>query len=104
MTDTISVTDEAVERSYAAADDDWRDRASSAITRCASKYAEFTTDEVWAEGLEQPLEGRALGGVMRRAARDGIIKKTDRVRLSTNPIRHRRPMAVWQSMVAGDVA
>lgn len=96
-TDTAAVTDEAVERSYGAVDDVWRSKAADAIEFIAHRQFEFTTDDVWGTGLEMPDEGRALGGAMRRAVRDGIITKTDRFRNSSDPIRHSRPMTVWES-------
>ena len=96
---TQAVTDEAVERSYAAADEQWREDADRIIRKLAKKYAEFTTDAIWEAGLPKTREPRAIGGAMRRAARDGVIKKTDRVWQSGDPVCHSRPQTVWKSLV-----
>lgn len=98
---TNSVTDEAVERAYVNAPEDWKANAAVAVENCAKRFNEFTTDEVWDALDEQPREPRALGGVMRRAARDGLIRKTNRVRNSTATKRHSRPMTIWESLCYG---
>ena len=73
--------------------------AHRAVATLASTRVEFTTDDVWAligEGWAD-AEPRALGAVMRGAARAGLIERTDRVRESSRPSCHRRPVAVWRS-------
>lgn len=81
----------------------WKDAAWQALTHIASRVPEFTTDRVWYE-LERmrvgpPREPRALGAVMRNAAKSGMIAKTDRVHTSVRVANHRRPIAVWESLI-----
>jgi hypothetical protein len=45
-------------------------------------------------------DDRALGPVMQRLQREGVIVKTDRVKPSGRVRNHHRPLAVWRSKVA----
>lgn len=73
----------------------WKDEALAAVMHLAATRAEFTTDDVWALvqlSGEHTHEPRAMGAVMRQAARDGAIAKTDRV------VNSARPVTVWRSL------
>ena len=85
----------------------------SAIALAAVEYvawsrapgSRITTDEVWAEmdrrGIERPAEPRALGAVMRTAAKRGYIKVTDefttmrRETTSVGTVAHASPLRVY---------
>lgn len=88
------------------ADSVWKDAAWQAVTHVASTTPEFTTDRVWFElerqGIDPPREPRALGAIMRNAAKTGMIARTDRVHTSVRPANHRRPIAVWESLIFGE--
>jgi hypothetical protein len=60
---------------------------------------EFTSEHVrdFAEawGFVSPPDKRAWGGVMMRAARAGLIRKTRRFTPSMNPNSHKMPKALW---------
>lgn len=79
----------------------WRDAACSIVRNLAVTCREFTSDHVWAEldalGF-RTQEHRAMGAVMRAAALDGLIVKTDRVVPTNRPCANRRPVAVWRSL------
>lgn len=98
--------DEALVRVDAHADDDWKREAREAVLHAATHRAEFTTDYIWwlldQRGATPPHEPRAMGAVMRAAAREGLIVKTDRVHDSVRPASHRRPVAVWSSLIKGE--
>jgi len=98
--------DEAIARVDRNADDEWKRRALSVIEWLAHQTDEFTTDEVW-DGLAglagfpggATHEPRALGAMMKRAAKHGLIEATDRYRNSVRPECHARPVRIWASRV-----
>ena len=87
-------------RAWNAANTDWKVAAISVVQQLARDHGEFTTDDVWAEldalGFAT-REHRAMGAVMRSAALEGWIAKTDRVTPTSRPCANRRPIAIWQS-------
>lgn len=87
---------EAIERAHRNAQEEWQERARSMVTTVANAYPEsFTADDVWDCGLEQPPnDPRALGGVFRRLAREGLIEKTGRFARSHR--RHSTPLIEWR--------
>ena len=88
-------------RSWDAANSDWKAAATAVVQHLAATCSEFTSDAVWAEldalGFTT-REHRAMGAVMRQAAIDGFIVKTDRVQPTTRPCANRRPVAIWRSL------
>jgi len=98
--------DEAIDRVEANAHHDWLVQARQAVLWLAHNRDEFTTDDVWGllsntgVGTHEP---RALGAVMRWAARSGVVVKTDRVVNSCRVECHARPVAVWRSASKGVV-
>lgn len=89
--------DRALKRVAANAPPEWVESARRALSRIvAAGPWQFTTDQVWAQCETKPPEPRALGAVMRDAAKAGLIRKTDRVVPSNRPECHRRPVAVWE--------
>lgn len=98
---------EGMSRTEAAAalrDADWEHRAYLAVIACATKRRDFISDNVW-EAMQPedrpPLwpNARALGPVMRKAAKDGFIRKTDRGRPSVRS--HLSPKPIWASLCFG---
>ena len=82
------------------ADSDWRTAALSIVRDLARTCQTFTTDAVWMELDAMGFtthEHRAMGPVMRQAAKHNWIAKTDRVVPTLRPLANRRPIAVWQS-------
>lgn len=106
VSDGTAEREEAIARADEHADPDWKEIAYRAIVWLARVYSEFTTDDVWDAMVRwypqaTTHEPRALGAIMRKAARNGVIEKTDRVRESIRPVCHRNPKAVWRSRVYG---
>lgn len=96
------VTEEAIARAQANANDEWMREVRAIVWRLARARTEFTTDQVWvqADRLEATThEPRALGAVMRAAAQAGWVTPTDRVRNSVRPECHCRPVRVWRSLI-----
>lgn len=85
------------------ATDRWSQLALDCVRLCADALPDFTSDDVWkslvASGqdvIETERNPKALGAVMLRAARAGLIVKTGTVRNSTHVANHARPVQVWQ--------
>ncbi len=61
----------------------------------------FQTEEArsWAEshGLNDPPDKRAWGGIIRRAAREGLILRAG-FALANDPKSHRAPSTVWRKV------
>ncbi len=98
-----AATDEAVARVEEHADPEWKVRALDAINTCALSFPHFTTDAVWAllDGGPETHERRALGAVMRDAARRGWIESTERTEQAARVVAHQRPQRVWHSLIYG---
>lgn len=93
---------DGMERAWNHANTNWKAAAIAVVRYLATCKSEFTADEVWAEldslGFTTG-EHRAMGAVMRQAAVDDLIVKTDRVVPTTRPSANRRPVAVWRSLI-----
>jgi len=93
--------DEALARVDTHADPDWKQTALDVVHDLARTRDEITTDDVW-RVIEQrgvgTHEHRALGAVMKRAAAEGWIARTDRTRRSERVQRHAGDVRVWRSL------
>ena len=88
--------DEALERVEGGAPEEWLRDAHLKVHEVAYRLDDFTTDDLFEWGLWQPPEPRALGPVMLKAVRDGLIEKTGDYRQSRMPRCHGRPKAVYR--------
>lgn len=82
--------------------EEWIDAAYAAIRWCAVHHRTFTNYEIWrrfAVSDIKTLDGRALGPVLLRAERQGLIHNTGRVRASRLAHQHGRPVAIWESLI-----
>lgn len=89
----------AIERAEANAPDEWVTQADAALIDLARHAPTFIVDALWDSGLQKPPEARAIGNVMRRAARNRLIEATDQFLPSAQPGRHQCPARVWRSLV-----
>lgn len=85
--------DAAIAQVDANADAEWKAYALGFIAELSGRLEEFTTDDLWDAGLIKPREPRALGPVMRRAAKRGLITTTGAFRASR--YRNCAPLPVW---------
>ena len=90
------------------ADDDWLEAAWRALVSVASRQETLTTDDVWNELRAQGAavsthELRAIGPVMNRGRREGVIEATDRIALSALG-GGRWKVRVWRSTSGRGVA
>ena len=74
----------------------WIERAWTLVELLAQTGREFTPDDVWAAGLDRPQEPRALGPVMMRAAKAGLIVPTGRWVQSRQASQHATPVREWK--------
>jgi hypothetical protein len=100
-----------IDRAEAHARAVWLASASLAVRAVASMRATFTTDHVWAhlfavgeqgpngEETNRPAEPRAMGAVMRTAAREEVCMRTDLTVCSVRASCHRRPLRLWKSKI-----
>lgn len=97
--------DQAVERREAAlaavedaADPGWLERAYDALVGYLRSHGELFVDDFWSEtGLDRPREARALGAVIQRAAREGLMEKSGEFRKSVASNLASKP--VWTSRI-----
>lgn len=96
--------DEAVERVESAADGRFNDQAFHALDRVARRIRLFIVDDVWKElGADQAIasthDKRAMGAVMQRGRREGLIMATADFKASAQKQCHANPRRIWSSLV-----
>lgn len=92
--------DEAVALVGEAADSTWTQAAIAAAEKMVQTRSTFTTDDIWEELEGSGLtthERRAMGAIMLKLRRRGLVRHTDRTRKSSRPVNHYRPLTVWES-------
>jgi len=103
MSMATDARDEAMAQADHGANDIWKDSALSCIRAICKDLGfgtGFTTDLVWTY-LERDFPGahthepKALGPIMARAAKMGLIRKTGTWKESERAECHARPMQVW---------
>ena len=92
-------TKDAIANAWKGADSAWQDEALRAIQTAAKGREFLTTDHVWATGLGNPREPRAMGAAMVIASRESWIEPTARWAQSTKRSCHNRPKRVWRSLL-----
>jgi hypothetical protein len=95
----------AIRKAYRNAAGEWKRAARIAVKSIARETSEFTTREVRARLSQYGVsthEDRALGAIMRSAAKQGVIEKTDRTVKSGERINHNRDLRVWRSLIKED--
>lgn len=81
-----------------AADPDWMSAAWDALVLWLRTHDEFFVDDFWAgSGLQEPRESRALGPIVQRAARQGLMEKTGEFRKSVRSNMTEKPC--WKSLI-----
>lgn len=82
----------------------WVKAVKKSIMQAARKYRTFTTDDVWAGLVEQDVtthEPRAIGAIMRLAAKKKVIEKVPGVYIkSRRAACHGRPLQAWRRVEA----
>ena len=83
---------------------DWLLHAERGVRIIARRQEQLTSDDIWEWLLKLELnlevhEPRAMGAVLRNAARDHIILPVNQWQESTRPIAHKRPVRIWKSLI-----
>lgn len=94
--------DDALARVAMGADPKWVKAATDAISQVASVKPEVTADDVWevlAEIDVDTPEGKMMGNIMKDAAREGFITRTDRTVKTRRPSRNAGDVRVWRSLI-----
>jgi uracil-DNA glycosylase family 4 len=95
-TDVKMAKDAGVELAEMGADPEWLERAWDALVMYLETHEEFHVDAFWEKtGLDRPREARALGPLVLRAAKQGMMEKTGEFRSSTSSNGSEKP--VWAS-------
>lgn len=87
------------EAAEAAAGLDWSLDVEAVVRALADTGDPFTTDDVWRDVGDCPGDPRALGAVVLRLARAGVISKTGVYVPSTRVGCHARPIPVWRGSI-----
>jgi hypothetical protein len=97
----IENRDSAIDQVEKNASARWKKAALDAVSWVAANNEEFIVDAVWQRlgTLPEPSEPRAMGAVMRRAVKQGLIKGTDRYLPSSRTTAHRNPRRIWRSLL-----
>lgn len=86
---------EYMEKVYENADPEWLALAERAVLAVSKEKGEFTVDDIW-ELIPACREPRALGAIIRRMSKQGIIVATGRYKESSRSACHHRPVLIWR--------
>ena len=90
----------AMDQATNAADLDWLGAAGRALDVLVVQRRPFVSEDIllYCESFGYSTgDNRALGGLIRSAAREGRIRATGEWRTSSRPQSHSRPMRVWKA-------
>ena len=76
---------------------EWQAAAVDAVRSLAVRHPFLCSDDIWAAGLPDPGEPRALGAAMTSARKLGLVVPTKIFVLTHQATRHRAPVRVWRS-------
>lgn len=95
--------DKAIQKVETHANDEWKQSAFAAVEKTAREAEAFIVDSVWLRMPEgsSTHEGRAMGAIMQKAQREGLIAPTNDFRPSFDKTHHACPRRVWKSLVYG---
>ena len=92
----------AIARAGRNAHQDWFLTAERAVRIIAREKQTLTSDDVWEWMRDMNVEvrePRAMGAVMKNAARDAVILPINQWECSRRPVAHRRPVRLWKSLI-----
>ena len=101
----LETRDAAIDAIEANADMGWKAQALTAVKTVARRAKTFTVDDVWpvldTAGVPRPNDSRAMGPVLRKAWREGIIRPTGRHVRSAQVQCHGNLRQEWESLLYG---
>lgn len=99
LDEAIAARDHAIQQAEDHAHQQWLDVAYNAIVTLAAQQDTLTADDVWRlidwTGVTTH-EPRAMGAVVKKAVRDGIIEPTGAYVKSARKVNHARPQPVYR--------
>lgn len=101
LEEAMEERDKAIDQAERNADEQWKHTAMLIIRDLAQSHHSITSDTVWAHLINLGVvthEPRALGALMRKAAKAGWIEATDRYIPSHRGVNHARPVRVWKCL------
>jgi hypothetical protein len=93
------VTRDRVVAAVGDANDRWAALAETALALVIQRLETFIVDDVWdmmPSDAPTPTDNRAMGAVLTRAIKAGLIRKTPNFRPSARQGCHANPRRVWQ--------
>lgn len=97
--DAIRARDESMARVEQGTDPEWAEYAFAFVAEYCRTHETMFPDDLWAAGLAAPREARAFGPIIQRAARCGMIVKSDEHRPRLRG--HMTLAVVWRSNICG---
>ena len=97
------VTDQAIDRSYKNAENDWKIMALECVRQVCLRQQTFTMNDVRWLVNASPIkthDNRAMGGVMRTASKLKWIIPTGQSIVSK--VGHKSPLQIWKSLLYKD--
>lgn len=98
LLDALAARDEAIDRVEVNAQQAWKAAAREVLADLCATRDTITSDDLWFALADRDVtthEPRAMGAVIREAARDGRLSGTRQYRPSERPECHARPIKVW---------
>lgn len=101
-------TEAGIQAAHEHADETWKQTAYAAIVTVARRQAKLTADSIWKEldgSTPKTHNASALGGLIRIAARKGIIRKAvgelvkSELLNEKGEARNHREIQVWNSLI-----
>ena len=97
----MNVTTQAINKVERNANEQWVSTAMFIILYLSKEHTQFTADMVWSEFKHYPTikthEPRAMGAVMRKAQKIGLISRTSFFVNSNRTSCHNGPKRIWKS-------
>lgn len=98
--DIQKVTDEAIQKGYDNAKEEWRKYALECLRQVCLHQQEFTMNDVRGALKHAPIkthDNRAVGGVVATARKEGWIEPTGKSIQSL--VGHKSPLQIWRSLI-----
>ena len=89
--------DRGIEHAWAGASLEWRDTAWRVLVNYLTTHDTMFTDDLWRAGLPETRENRALGPLVQRARREGLLEPSGERRMSVRA--HAQRHIVWRSLI-----
>jgi hypothetical protein len=97
LLDALAARDSGIEDAWRGASAEWKEHAWRFLVAYLETHATLFADDLWKAGLPETRENRALGPLILRARRAGMIEESGNVRVSVRA--HAQRHNVWRSLI-----